>query len=143
MGSIRKNDNKSFPHVQDQFIGEVGKLFDAEHPGHKCPNTVFIRVLFCALCHIQSLFVVCRNTMKTKFLAETAKAAEGVLCELRVLCEKKNQNGKHGRKAFTFAYYGVEANQARWMFETYLWNAVTFFQMYLTFCKFDLCLKLQ
>ena len=32
MGSIRKNDSKSFQHVQDRFAGEVGKLFDKEHP---------------------------------------------------------------------------------------------------------------
>jgi len=34
----------------------------------------------------------------------------------------KNLNGerdKHGRKAFTFAYYGVDVNKTRWMFETY------------------------
>ena len=85
MGSIRKNYSKSFPHVQDRFAGEVGKLFDKKHPGRECPNSVFIRVLFCALCHIQSLFAV----WKTKFLAEVA---EGVLCELRVLCEKKKSS---------------------------------------------------
>ncbi|MCL2119442.1 MAG: hypothetical protein FWH27_13550, partial [Planctomycetaceae bacterium] len=49
MGKLRKNDSKSFPHVQDRFTGEVGKLFDKEHPGRECPNSVFIRVLFCAL----------------------------------------------------------------------------------------------
>ena len=64
MGSIRKNYSKSFPHVQDRFAGEVGKLFDKKHPGRECPNSVFIRVLFCALCHIQSLFAVCRNLQK-------------------------------------------------------------------------------
>jgi IS4 transposase len=27
--------------------------------------------------------------------------------------------GKHGRKPFAFAFYGVDVNRARWMFETY------------------------
>ena len=53
MGKLRKNSSKSFQHVQDRFIGEVGKLFDEEHHGRECPNSVFIRVLFCALCHAE------------------------------------------------------------------------------------------
>jgi len=31
----------------------------------------------------------------------------------------KGERGKHGRKAFTFAYYGVTVGRARWLFETY------------------------
>ena len=61
MGSVRKNYSKSFQHVQDRFTGEAGKLFATEHHGRECTNAVFIRVLFCALCHIQSLFAICRN----------------------------------------------------------------------------------
>ena len=61
MNSIRKNYSKSFQQVQDRFTGEVGKLFESEHQGRECKNAVFIRVLFCALCHIQLLFALCRN----------------------------------------------------------------------------------
>jgi len=72
MGVVRKNYSRSFQQVQDRFTGEAGKLFATEHPGkgavslrpakgRECTNAVFIRVLFCALCHIQSLFAICRN----------------------------------------------------------------------------------
>jgi putative transposase len=64
MGKLRRNYSKSFQHVQDRFIVEAGKLFEKEHQGRECTNAVFIRVLFCALCHIQSLFAVCRNLQK-------------------------------------------------------------------------------
>ena len=64
MGSIRKNYSKSFQHVQDRFTGDAGKLFEKEHKGRECTNAVFIRVLFCALCHIQSLFAICRNLQR-------------------------------------------------------------------------------
>ena len=53
MGKLRGNYSKSFQYVQDRFTGEVGKLFDKEHHGCKCTNSVFIRVLFCALCHAE------------------------------------------------------------------------------------------
>ena len=33
----------------------AGKLFEKEHHGREYTNAIFIRVLFCALCHIQSL----------------------------------------------------------------------------------------
>ena len=37
-----------------------------------------------------------------------------------VYCKNlKGVRGKHGRKPFTFAYYGVDVYRARWMFETY------------------------
>ena len=64
MGSVRKNYNKSFQQVQDRFTSEAGKLFETEHHGRECTNAIFIRVLFCALCHIQSLFAVCRNLQR-------------------------------------------------------------------------------
>ena len=53
MGKLRRNDSKSFQHVQDRFTCEAGKFFDEEHQGCKCPNAVFIRVLFCAFCHVK------------------------------------------------------------------------------------------
>jgi hypothetical protein len=62
MGKSGGNYSKSFQHVQDRFTGEVGKIFEKEHHGRECTNAVFIRVLFCALCHIQSLFADCRNS---------------------------------------------------------------------------------
>jgi len=61
MGVARKNYNRSIHQVQDRFITETEKLFHKEHHGQECRNSVFIRVLFCALCHVQSLFAVCRN----------------------------------------------------------------------------------
>jgi putative transposase len=64
MGIVRKNYSRSFQHVQDRFTGEAGKLFETEHHGRECTNAVFIRVLFCALCHIQSLFAICRNLQR-------------------------------------------------------------------------------
>ena len=73
MGSIRKNSSKSFQHVQDRFAGEVGKLFDKEHPGRECPNSVFIRVLFCALCHAE--------VQSSKFKVESGKS-HSELCSL-------------------------------------------------------------
>ena len=53
MGKLRKDYSKNFQHVQDRFAGEVEKLFDKEHPGRECLNSVFIQVLFCALCHAE------------------------------------------------------------------------------------------
>jgi hypothetical protein len=46
MGIVRKNYSGRFQEVQDRFTGEVGKLFEKEHHGRECPNSVFIRVLF-------------------------------------------------------------------------------------------------
>jgi putative transposase len=31
----------------------------------------------------------------------------------------KGERGQHGRRPFTFAFYGVDVGRARWMFETY------------------------
>ncbi|MCL2117872.1 MAG: hypothetical protein FWH27_05530, partial [Planctomycetaceae bacterium] len=91
MGSIRKNYSKSFPHVQDRFAGEVGKLFDKKHPGRECPNSVFIRVLFCALCHIQSLFAVCRNLQKCPDDRTVAAAILKTLPEYDAFQKKINE----------------------------------------------------
>jgi hypothetical protein len=64
MGKSGRNDSKSFQHVQDRFPGEVGQLFEKEHHGRACTHAVFIRVLFYALCHIPSLFAICRNLQR-------------------------------------------------------------------------------
>jgi len=61
MGSPRKNYSGNFQHVKDQFQNAARRLFAKEHHGRECHNAIFVKVLFCALCHIQSLFAVCRN----------------------------------------------------------------------------------
>jgi hypothetical protein len=64
MDIVRKNYSRGYQEVQDRFSGEAAKLFEKEHHGRECPNSVFIRVLFCALCHVQSLFAICRNLQR-------------------------------------------------------------------------------
>lgn len=58
MNIARKNYNRGDLQVQDRFTTEAGKLFHTEHHGRDCTNSVFIRVLFCAPCRVQSLFAV-------------------------------------------------------------------------------------
>ena len=61
MGSPRKNFSKGYQTVKNNFQEAVGNLFEKQHNGTKCNNAIFITVLFCALCRIQSLFAACRN----------------------------------------------------------------------------------
>jgi len=61
MGSSRKNFNTGYQNVKEDFQHAVGNIFEKQYKGRDCNNSVFIKVLFCALCHIQSLFAVCRN----------------------------------------------------------------------------------
>ena len=61
MSSSRKNFTKGYQIVKDDFQHSIGNLFEKQYNGTKCNNRIFINVLFCALCRIQSLFAACRN----------------------------------------------------------------------------------
>ena len=61
MGSSRKNFSQGFQIVKDNFQKSAANLFVKQYDGTKCSNAIFITVLFCALCRIQSLFAACRN----------------------------------------------------------------------------------
>ena len=61
MRSSRENSNKGDPIVKNDFQHFVAGLFEKQYHGTKCNNRIFIIVLFCALCRIQSLFAACRN----------------------------------------------------------------------------------
>ena len=54
MSSSRKNFNTGYKNVKDDFQFAVGKIFEKQYKGRDCNNSVFIKVLFCALCHVQS-----------------------------------------------------------------------------------------
>jgi len=89
MGSSRKNYSGNFQHVKDQFQNAAGQLFAKEHHGRECNNAIFVKVLFCALCHIQSLFAVCRNL---KYCPDDRTVAVAVLKTLPtyIALQKKN-----------------------------------------------------
>ena len=61
MSSSRKNFTKGYQIVKADFQHSVAHLFEKQYHGSKCNNSIFINVLFCALCRIQSLFAACRN----------------------------------------------------------------------------------
>jgi hypothetical protein len=61
MGSTRKNFSQGYQIVKDNFQKSAANLFVKQYDGTKCSNAIFITVLFCALCRIQSLFAACRN----------------------------------------------------------------------------------
>ena len=61
MRSSRKNFSKGYQIVKNDFQHSVAGLFEKQYHGTKCNNRIFIIVLFCALCRIQSLFAACRN----------------------------------------------------------------------------------
>jgi hypothetical protein len=96
MGKLRRNYSKSFQQVQDRFTGEVGKLFETEHQGRECTNAVFIRVLFCALCHAQSLFAVCRNLQRCPDDRTVAVAILKTLPEYDALQKRINETLAEG-----------------------------------------------
>jgi len=52
--SSKKNSNKGYPIVKNDFQHSVAGLFEKQYHGTKCNNRIFIIVLFCALCRIQS-----------------------------------------------------------------------------------------
>ncbi len=61
MSSSRKHFTKGYRSVKDDFQHSIHHLFEKQYHGTKCNNRIFINVLFCALCRVQSLFAVCRN----------------------------------------------------------------------------------
>jgi hypothetical protein len=61
MSSSRKNFSQRYKIVKEDFQNSVANLFEKQHYGSKCNNPIFINVLFCALCRIQSIFAACRN----------------------------------------------------------------------------------
>ena len=61
MRSSRKNFNQGYKIVKEDFQNSVAGLFEKQYHGSKCNNKIFINVLFCALCRIQSIFAACRN----------------------------------------------------------------------------------
>jgi len=61
MGSPKRNFNTGYQIVKQNFQDSVAGLFETHHNGTACNNAIFINILFCALCRIQSLFAACRN----------------------------------------------------------------------------------
>jgi len=61
MSSSRKNFTKGYQIVKADFQKSVANLFEKQYHGSKCNNPLFINVLFCALCRVQSIFAACRN----------------------------------------------------------------------------------
>jgi len=61
MSPSRKNFSQGYKIVKEDFQHSVEKLFEKQYHGSKCNNRIFINVLFCALCRIQSIFAACRN----------------------------------------------------------------------------------
>jgi len=61
MNSSRKNFSKGYQIVKSDFQNFVANLFEKQYHGSKCNNKIFINILFCALCRIQSIFAACRN----------------------------------------------------------------------------------
>ena len=61
MGSSRRNFNTGYQIVKQNFQTSVADLFEKQYHGTLCNNAIFINVLFCALCRIQSLFAACQN----------------------------------------------------------------------------------
>jgi len=61
MSSSRKNFSQGYKIVKEDFQHSVSNLFEKQYHGSKCNNRIFINVLFCALCRIQSIFAACRN----------------------------------------------------------------------------------
>ena len=61
MNSSRKNFSKGYQIVKSDFQNFVANLFEKQYHGSKCNNKIFINILFCALCHVQSIFAACRN----------------------------------------------------------------------------------
>ena len=61
MGSSREDFSQGYQIVKDNFQKSAANLFVRQYDGTKCSNAIFITVLFCVLCRIQSLFAACRN----------------------------------------------------------------------------------
>ncbi len=61
MSSSRKNFITGHHSVKDDFQYSIDNLFEKQYHGTKCNNRIFINVLFCVLCRVQSLFAACRN----------------------------------------------------------------------------------
>jgi len=61
MRSSGKNYTKGYQIVKSNFENSVAGLFEKQYHGTKCNNRIFVNILFCALCHIQSIFAACRN----------------------------------------------------------------------------------
>jgi len=56
MSPSRKNFTKGQQIVKGDFQNSVANLFEKQYHGSKCNNPIFINILFCALCRIQSIF---------------------------------------------------------------------------------------
>ena len=57
-----------------------------------------------------------RYELKTKEKGQEKKTWFHVCVHCK---NRKGERGKHGRKAFAFAYYGTTSGRAKWFFETY------------------------
>lgn len=147
MGRVRKNYSQCFQQVQDRFSGEAGKLFATEHHGYKCTNAVFIRVLFCALCHIQSLFAICRNLQSCPDDRTVAAAILKTLptyTELQkrineVLAEGLPKNLLRGRQRLAIdlvliPYHGLPYKEEREIYRSQPKSGTSHFHAYATCC---------
>jgi putative transposase len=147
MGRIRKNYGQCFQHVQDRFTGEAGKLFEKEHHGSKCTNAVFIRVLFCALCHIQSLFAICRNLQHCPDDRTVATAILKTLPTYFVLQKRINdvlaeglpKNLRRGKQRLAIdlvliPYHGLPDKDEREIYRSQPKSGTSHFHAYATCC---------
>jgi putative transposase len=63
MSSSRKDFSQGYKIVKEDFQHSVSNLFEKQYHGSKCNNPIFINVLFCALCRIQSIFAAILKTL--------------------------------------------------------------------------------
>jgi hypothetical protein len=147
MSSSRKNFSTGYQIVKEDFNNAAAKLFDKPYNGTKCNTPTFINILFCALCHIQSLFAVCRNLTAAPDDTTIASAILKSLPHYDELQKRINQTLADGLPKFLpqkarrlaidlvlIPYHGTHYHNENEIYRSQPKSGTTHFHAYATVC---------